>query len=166
MGHKIRLLFYAPFSINMISDFGQPIIDSSLSVCKYPIYKNATKYNEFMTRISLNDFQNETEFNGIVDEVFYTKPKDFFLGFNMAPTYSAVGQNISRMPIADPYVKIIHIDYLYNGFCAVLSYEAMTNLMIEQNEVESDQKDFSFYTSIFLNVSLYYVLFKQQSPKL
>ena len=106
-----------------------------------------------MAKIAINDFQNETEFNAIVDEVFYTKAEDFFLGFNMAPTYNEVGQNISRMPIADPYVKMVLVDYLYNGFCAVISYEAMTNLMIEQNEVESDQKDFSFYTSIFLNVS-------------
>ena len=113
------------------------------------MYKNAAKYNEFMAKIAINNFQNETEFNDIVDEVFYTKPEDFFLGFNMAPTYNEVGQNISRMPIADPYVKMVLVDYLYNGFCAVISYEAMTNLMIEQNEVESDQKDFSFYTSIF-----------------
>ena len=120
------------------------------------MYKNATKYNEFMAKIATNDFQNETEFNAIVDEVFYTKPEDFFLGFNMAPTYNEVGQNISRMPIAGPYVKMVLVDYLYNGFCAVISYEAMTNLMIEQNEVESDQKDFSFYTSIFLNVSVYF----------
>ena len=117
------------------------------------MYKNAVRYNEFMAKIAINNFQNETEFNAIVDEVFYTKPEDFFLGFNMATTYNEVGQNISRMPIADPYVKMVLVDYLYNGFCAVISYEAMTNLMIEQNEVESDQKDFSFYTSIFLNVS-------------
>ena len=107
-----------------------------------------------MTKIALNAFQSETEFNVIVDKVFYTKPEDFFLGFNMAATSVEVGQNMSRMPIADPYVKIVLIDYLYNGFCALISYEAMTNLLIEQNEVRSDQKDFSFYTYIFLNVSI------------
>ena len=68
---------------NIISESDQRITVPSLSVCKYPIYKNAAKYNEFLQKNALNNFESESEFNAYVDEVFYTKPEEFFLGFNI-----------------------------------------------------------------------------------
>ena len=106
-----------------------------------------------MEKNALNNFESESEFNAYVDEVFYTKPEDFFLGFNMASTYEDVVKNVSRIPVSDPYVQIVLIDYIYNGFCALLSYEAMMNDFKEHKEIKDENADFSFYNAIFLNVS-------------
>ena len=136
-----------------ISESDQRITVPSLSVCKYPIYKNAAKYDEFLKRNYLNNFKSESEFNAYVDEVFYTKPEDFFLGFNMASTYQDVVKNVSRIPVSDPYVQIVLIDYIYNGFCALISYEAIMKYLIEHDEIKNGQQDFSFFNVIILNVS-------------
>ena len=88
-----------------ILDSDQPLIRPSFSVCKYPFYKNPAKYQEFLQRNLRNDFDNKTEFNALVDEVFYNKPEDFFHGFNIAPTYEDVVNNSVQIPVADPYVR-------------------------------------------------------------
>ena len=135
-----------------IIDSNQPLVRPSFSVCKYPFYKNPAKYEEFLQRNFQNDFDNETEFNALVDEVFYNKPKDFFHAFNIAPTYEEVVNNTVRIPVTDPYVRIVLVDYLYNGFCAMISYEALNQFMVEQGEVSANEKDFSFSNVFFLNV--------------
>ena len=152
---SFRLQFFQGFTgyIKNISESHQRITVPSLSVCKYPIYKNAAKYDEFLKRNYLNNFKSESEFNAYVDEVFYTKPEDFFLGFNMASTYQEVVKNVSRIPVSDPYVQIVLIDYIYNGFCALISYEAIMKYLIEHDEIKNGQQDFSFFNVIILNVS-------------
>ena len=138
----------------MISESDQRITVPSLSVCKYPIYKNAAKYQEFLQKNALNNFESESEFNAYVDEVFYTKPEDFFLGFNIASTYEDVVKNVSRIPVSDPYVQIVLIDYIYNGFCALISYEAMIKYFLENEGIKDEKQDyFSFFNVIILNVS-------------
>ena len=152
---SFRLQFFQGFTgyIKNISESHQRITAPSLSVCKYPIYKNAAKYDEFLKRNYLNNFKSESEFNAYVDEVFYTKPEDFFLGFNMASTYQDVVKNVSRIPVSDPYVQIVLIDYIYTGFCAIISYEAIMKYLIEHDEIKHGQQDFSFFNVIILNVS-------------
>ena len=133
-------------------DSDQPLIRPSFSVCKYPFYKNSAKYQEFLQRNLQNDFETETEFNALVDEAFYNKPEDFFHGFNIAPTYDDVVNNSVRIPLADPYVRIVLLDYLYNGFCAIVSYEALNQFIVDQGEVDANEQDFNFYNVFFLNV--------------
>ena len=102
-------IYFLPLFFNFttlcILDSDQPLIRPSFSVCKYPFYKNPAKYQEFLQRNLQNDFDNETEFNALVDEVFYNKPEDFFHGFNIAPTYEDVVNNSVKIPLADPYVR-------------------------------------------------------------
>ena len=137
----------------LILESHQPLIRPSFSVCKYPFYKNPAKYQEFLQRNLRNDFDNETEFNALVDEVFYNKPEDFFHGFNIAPTYDGLLDNSVQIPVADPYVRIVLLDYLYNGFCAIVSYEALNKFVVDKGEVDANEQDFSFYNVFFLNVS-------------
>ena len=89
----------------------------------------------------------------MVDEVFYNKPEDFFHGFNIAPTYDDLLDNSVQIPVADPYVRIVLLDYLYNGFCAIVSYEALNKFVVDKGEVDANEQDFSFYNVFFLNVS-------------
>ena len=63
--------------------------------------------------------------------------------------------NTVRIPVADPYVRIVLVDYLYNGFCAMISYEALNQFMVEQGEVSANEQDFSFSNVFFLNVSFF-----------
>ena len=71
----------------------------------------------------------------------------------MASTYQDVVKNVSRIPVSDPYVQIVLIDYIYNGFCALISYEAIMKYLIEHDEIKNGQQDFSFFNVIILNVS-------------
>ena len=74
--------------LSLISDPGQhSIIRPSLTVCKLPFYRNFDKYREFLNKSAEKDFESESEYNKLVDEAFFNKPEDFFLGFNIAQHY-------------------------------------------------------------------------------
>ena len=88
-----------------------------------------------------------------MDEIFYNQPKDFILAMNIAPSYEEVIKNFTRIPIGPPYVRMVFSDYIYNGFCAVVSYRALNDFLIEKGEVNPTDMDFSFYHVIYLNVS-------------
>ena len=74
-------------------------------------------------------------------------------GFNIAPTYEEVVNNTVRIPVTDPYVRIVLVDYLYNGFCAIVSYEALNKFVVDKGEVDANEQDFNFYNVFILNVS-------------
>ena len=98
-------------------------------------------------------YTNEEDFNAQVDEIFFNQPKDFILAMNIAPSYEEVIKNFTRIPISPPYVRMVFSDYIYNGFCAVVSYNALNNFLIEKGEVNRTDMDFSFYHVVYLNVS-------------
>ena len=129
------------------------IIRPALSICKTPIQKDESKYQDFLKNIQSDIYTNEEDFNAQVDEIFFNQPKDFILAMNIAPSYEEVIKNFTRIPISPPYVRMVFSDYIYNGFCAVVSYSALNNFLIEKGEVKRTDMDFSFYHVVYLNVS-------------
>ena len=62
---------------------------------------------------------------------------------------------MGRMPVAEPYIKIVLVDFEYNGFCAMLSFKAMNKFLIDQDEPYTSENDFSYNLFIVLNVSFF-----------
>ena len=91
------------------------------------------------------------DLNAMENETFYTNPRDFILALNMAEYYPNMIKNLTRIPVA-PYVRTVLNDFIYNGYVAVVSLEAIKNYLIAEKEVNPNDKDFTFELMIFLNV--------------
>ena len=141
-------------NLYLVSD--QPIVWPALSITMLPIHKNHSKYLNFMDKTEKGDFENERDYNDFVSEIFYNDPKDFILSLNMAKDYTSVMSNITRFPIEPPFVRTVLNDYIYQGFVAVISLEAVKNQLVQDGEMDIDHMGFSFEIVISLNVSLYY----------
>ena len=142
----------------LVSD--QPIVWPSLAITMLPILKDYSKYLEFMTKTENGDFEGENEYEDLVSEIFYKDPKDFILSLNMAKDYTSVMNNITRFSIEPPFVRTVLNDYIYQGFVAVISLEAIKNQLVQDGEMDIDHMGFSFEIVISLNVSLNLSYFK------
>ena len=107
-----------------------------------------------MSKLHSGEFAEEKMFDASVEEIFYTNPKDFILGLNMAGTYEATVSNLSRIPIEPPYVRTVLNDFLYNGYIGVISLEAIRQFLIREGEIESNTMDFKFDLMVAFNVNL------------
>ena len=123
----------------------------AISVVSMPVYANVTKYQQFMTAAGTKSHSIE-DLNAMENETFYTNPRDFILALNMAEYYPNMIKNLTRIPVAPPYVRTILNDFIYNGYVAVVSLEAIKNYLIAEKEVNPNDKDFTFELMIFLNV--------------
>ena len=92
------------------------------------------------------------DLNAMENETFYTNPRDFILALNMAEYYPNMIKNLTRIPVQPPFVRTVLNDYVYNGYVAVVSLEAIKNYLIAEKEVNPNDKDFTFELMIFLNV--------------
>ena len=108
-----------------------------------------------MDKVQSNEFENEQEYDSYAREALYSSPKDFFLALNMAKGYQAAVQNLSRIPIEPPYVRVVLNDYMYNGYIGVISLEAIRQFLIKEGEIQTDMIDFDFDLIVALNVSLF-----------
>ena len=132
----------------------QPIVWPDLSVSTMPFVKNFSQYKQFMSKLQSSGFMDEETFNASVEEIFYTNPKDFILGLNMARTYEATVSNLSRIPIEPPYVRTVLNDFLYNGYVGVISLEAIRQFLVKNGEVNDDMIDFKFNLLVAFNVKV------------
>ena len=107
-----------------------------------------------MAKLHSSGFKDEQTFNANVEEIFYTNPKDFILGLNMARTYEATASNLSRIPIEPPYVRTVLNDFLYNGYVGVISLEAIRQFLVKNGEVNDDMIDFKFNLLVAFNVKV------------
>ena len=126
-----------------------------MAICKNPIHKNESKYQDFLKNIQNGSFINEGDFNAQVDDIFFNQPEDFILAMNIATTYEEVVKDVTRIPIGPPYVKIVLSDYIFNGYCAVVSYDSLNKFLIKQGEANANENDFTFYHIIYFNVSIF-----------
>ena len=124
----------------------------AISVVSMPVYANVTKYQDFMT-LAETKYHSIEDLNAMENETFYTDPKDFIIALNMAEYYPDMIKNLTRIPVQPPFVRTVLNDYVYNGYVAVVSLEAIKNYLITEKEVSPKDKDFTFELMIFLNVS-------------
>ena len=102
-----------------------------------------------MSKIQKNDFDTEEQFEASLNETFFTHPKDYILALTIANDFSTAVANVRRMPIKPPYVKVVLSDYIYSGFCAIVSFKELSVFLPEKEKYG----DFSFYFILYLNVS-------------
>ena len=136
----------------------QRIARPAISVCRNPFVKNETKYAQFLGKVNTNGFTTEIEYYTFVNETFFHEPEDHILALNVAPDYEGAVKNVTRIPVAYPYVRMLHYDFVYIGHCAIISFEAIEKYLIEIGEVGPNEKDFTFNALIYLNVSSLNVL--------
>ena len=121
-----------------------------------PFVKNFSQYKLFISKLHSGGFEQEQQFDASIQELFYSEPKDFILGFNMAETYEATASNLSRIPIEPPYVRTVLNDFLYNGYIGVISLEAIRQFLIREGEIDINMMDFKFDLMVALNVGTFF----------
>lgn len=60
---------------------------------------------------------------------------------------------LKEIKIEEPFVKPVLIDYFYQGYCSVISFEALKKFMIDKGEMDKNAIDASFISLIFLKGS-------------
>ena len=71
------------------NDLKEPLKWPDVVICKSPPNKNKEKYVEFMAK----KFANESEYQALMKEVFYTQPKEFVYAIGVGVTYDIAVQN-------------------------------------------------------------------------
>ena len=123
-----------------------------ISFAMIPMYKNYTKYQEFIKKVHDQGFKTEEDYDSNVNEVFYNDGKDFISALNIAETFEETIKNMSRIPIEPPYVRVVLNEFHFEGFRAVISLEALNNFLVQEKELKKEDKDFSFDLLMVLNV--------------
>ena len=136
-----------------ILDLQQPIIWPGLSICKVPMFKNKEKYQEFVFKSKTNTFKDEKEYNQMLDETFPNKMKDFVLKLGIGKDLYGAIENLDKIPVTAPYAKGIFVDFLYVGFCTIVSFEALKKYFVVEEKIDGNQ-DFDFYVILSINVNV------------
>ena len=136
---------------NVVSEL--PLVMPDISFAMIPMYKNYTKYQEFIKKVHDQGFKTEEDYDCNVNEVFYNDGKDFISALNIAKTFEETITNMSRIPIEPPYIRIVLNEFHYEGFRAVVSLQALKKFLVQEKELNEDDKDFSFDLLMVLNVS-------------
>ena len=100
-----------------------------MSICRSPIYKSDTEYENVMSKLMSSDTISETDFNESIHKTYFTNPKDFVLAMSISKTYPAAisSDKIERIPIESPYITTTLMDYNFNGYCASISFTGNRN---------------------------------------
>ena len=67
------------------SDLPQPIEWPDLQICKAPIVKDLDMYKAFLEKSHKMSFQNETEFESMAEQIFYTKVNEIITAIGIGP---------------------------------------------------------------------------------
>ena len=124
-----------------------------LSICKVPLFKNKSKYQEFVSKSKTNTFKDEKEYNQMLDETFPNKMEDFVLKLGIGKDFPGAIENLDKIPVTAPYAKGIFVDFLYVGFCTIVSFEALKKYLVVEEKIDENQ-DFDFYIILSINVNV------------
>ena len=89
----------------------------------------------------------------MVEEAFFTDPKDIVYAVGFGPDYNtAMSTDIHELEIAPPYVSSNFLDLSFLGYCATVSFEALKLKMIERGDISQHVLDSKFFIIIGLKV--------------
>ena len=140
----------------LLLDLEQPIEFPGLSICKVPMFKNKEKYQEFVSKSKTNTFIDEKEYNQMLNETFPNKIEEFVLKLGIGKDIFGAIENLNKIPVTAPYAKGIFVDFLYVGYCAIVSFEALKKYMVVEEKIDGNQ-DFDFYVILSINVGLVHI---------
>ena len=80
-------------------ELDKPIEWPALIICKKPIDKNKTKYQEFMAKGITESFKDKIEFNKLKNETFYADVKDIIYAVTIANSFLKGVNRAKEIPI-------------------------------------------------------------------
>ena len=134
-----------------------PLKWPGMTICRNPFDRNTEKYFEYLNKGGLNSgnpsFSNESEYQILVEEAFFTNPEDIVYAVGFGTDYNtAITTDIHEVEIAPPYVTPNFLDLSFLGYCATVSFEALKTKMVERGEISEDIIDSKFFIIIGLKV--------------
>ena len=117
------------------------------------MFKNKNKYHEFLRKSQTNTFQDEKEYNQMLNETFPNKIEDFILKLSIGKDLNGTIKNLNKFPVTAPYVKGIFVDFIYFGYCVIISFKALKKYMMDEEKIDGNQ-DFDFYVILSINVNI------------
>ena len=90
----------------------KPIEWPALVICKKPVDKDKTKYQEFMSKGMTESFKDQMEFDKLKNETFYAEVKDIIYAITIANSYLKGINRAKEIPIgkSNYYFKFLPID--------------------------------------------------------
>jgi hypothetical protein len=131
-----------------------------LTICKNPRDKDQTKYAEFMQKGRTSNFTNESEYQTLLEEAFFTKPEEIVFALSIGTDYTTALNRAKEIPIKPPYVEITTVDLIYFGLCATVHLEILRAYMVEKGEISEDSIDSEFFGLIWVKVKLSFCNYK------
>ena len=114
MAVSVGLIFHGPLwdfiknenryvqTYHKINELNMQLKWPDLIICKTPMIKDKHKYTDFMKR----KHGNQSEFDKLKDEVFYTKEEDFVHALSIGSTYELALNRSKVLPLKAPYIKV------------------------------------------------------------
>ena len=136
-----------------IEELTDPIEWPALAVCKSPFDRNKEKYLNFLNKSKKLSFANETEYQRLLDEAFFTKEDDFIVAIGFGLDLDSALDNSTKTLPKPPYVTTTFLDVQYFGYCSNIHFEQFRAKMIAEGKMDKDTIDSRFFTVIGLKVS-------------
>ena len=143
------------------SELEDPIHWPGLAICRSPIFKDKTAFENLNAKFNsdTNQFTSEKDFNDSIKEVYLTDPEEIVVAVSIGKTMmDAVAKDRpAKIPIKEPYVNTILSDYTYNGYCATISVSKLVDYLVEIGELKTADNDTPLWIVIWLKVALFSV---------
>ena len=139
------------------SSLKTPLKWPALTICKSPRDKNKEKFLEFISKGRNKTFANESEYQTLLDEAFFTKPQEIIRTLSIGTdVFTSIQRaKLKEIPVQSPYVESILVDFEYMGNCASVKFEALRKWMIEKGELREGAIDSQFCGIIVTKVRSY-----------
>ena len=97
----------------------KPIEWPALVICKKPVDKNKTNYQEFMDKGITESFKDKIEFDKLKNETFYAEVKDIIYAVTIANSYLKGVNRAKEIPIGklNYWFKISPLDGAWLSVC-------------------------------------------------
>ena len=138
-----------------LSEIKEPIKWPALTICNSPFDRNTEKFFEYLNKgLYGQSFSNESEYQRIYEEAFFTKPGDIVHAIGFGNTYNSAMESAKEIRIESPNVVSTFLDMQFVGVCASISFDALRTKLIEKGEMDEDAIDNKFFAMIGLKVNL------------
>ena len=101
-----------------------------------------------------SNFINESEYQTLLEEAFFTKPEEIVFALSIGTDYTTALNRAKEIPIKSPYVEITTVDLIYFGLCATVHLEILRAYMVEKGEISEEAIDSEFFGLIWVKVKL------------
>ena len=99
-----------------------------------------------------SNFANESEYQTLLEEVYFTNPEEIVFALSIATDYTTALNRAKEIPVKSPFVEITTVDLVYFGFCATVRLEVLRAYMIEKGEIREEAIDSEFFGLIWVKV--------------